>query len=68
MTIDTALELNARYSYCDGFLLSNPTLYHTVVGSLVHLTIIRPESQFVTSPIAVNWATVFRILRYLWGT
>jgi len=52
------------------------TLYHTIVGSLVYLTITRPDiayavnvvSQFVTSPIIVHWAAVLRILQYLWGT
>jgi hypothetical protein len=52
------------------------TLYRTIVGSLVYLTITRPDiayavnvvSQFVTSPIIVHWAAVLRILQYLWGT
>ncbi|XP_048229501.1 uncharacterized mitochondrial protein AtMg00810-like [Ricinus communis] len=46
------------------------------VGSLVYLTITRPDiayvvhivSQFVTSPTTVYWAVVLRILRYLCGT
>ena len=55
--------------------LSDPTLYHSIVGSLVYLTITRPDityvihvvSQFVASPTTVHWATVLRILRYLRG-
>ncbi|XP_062099985.1 secreted RxLR effector protein 161-like [Humulus lupulus] len=75
-TVDTPLELNARYSSFDGVALSDPSLYRTLVGSLVYLTITRPDiayavhivSQFVASPTTVHWATVLRILRYLRGT
>ncbi|XP_062102655.1 uncharacterized mitochondrial protein AtMg00810-like [Humulus lupulus] len=75
-TVDTPLELNARYSSSDGVALSDPSLYRTLVGSLVYLTITRPDiayavhivSQFVASPTTVHWATVLRILRYLRGT
>ncbi|KAJ0965657.1 hypothetical protein J5N97_026795 [Dioscorea zingiberensis] len=75
-TVDTPLELNAKYTSSDGIPLSDPTLYRTVVGSLVYLTITRPDityavhvvSQFVASPTSVHWAVDLRILRYLRGT
>ncbi|XP_062075715.1 uncharacterized mitochondrial protein AtMg00810-like [Humulus lupulus] len=75
-TVDTPLELNARYSSSDGVALLDPSLYHTLVGSLVYLTITRPNiayavhifSQFVASPTTIHWAAVLRILRYLQGT
>ena len=55
--------------------LSYPTLYRTIVGSLVYLTITRLNiayvvyvvSQFVASPTIVHWAVVHRILWYLLG-
>ena len=64
------------YSSSDGVPLSDPSLYRTLVGSLVYLTITRPDiayavhivSQFVASPTTVHWAVVLRILRYLRGT
>jgi hypothetical protein len=74
-TIDTPIEVNTRYSSSDGLPLTYPTLYRTIVGSLVYLTITRPDiayvvhvvSQFVASPTTVHWATVLRILQYLRG-
>ena len=74
--VDTPLELNVRLSPFDGVPLPDPTLYRTIVGNLVYLTITRPNiahavhvvSQFVTSPTTVHWAAVHRILRYLRGT
>ena len=55
--------------------LSDPTLYPTIVGSLVYLTIAHSNiayvvhivNQFVASPTTVHWATVLRILQYLRG-
>ncbi|XP_021995666.1 secreted RxLR effector protein 161-like [Helianthus annuus] len=72
-TVDTPLETNARYSPTDGVPLSYLSLYRTIVGSLVYLTVTRPDiahvvhvlSQFVTAPTSVHWGAVLRILRYL---
>jgi hypothetical protein len=68
--VDTPIEVNAMYFSSDDLPLIDPTLYHTIVGSLIYLTITRPDiayavhvvSQFVASPITVHWAAVLRIL------
>jgi hypothetical protein len=56
--------------------LTYSTLYRIIVGSLVYLTITRPDiayvvhvvSQFVASPTTVHLAVVLGILRYIRGT
>ncbi|GJZ05259.1 putative mitochondrial protein [Tanacetum coccineum] len=58
-----------------GDLLPDPSLYQTIVGSLVYLTITHPNIsyavhiviQFVTAPTTVHWVAVLHILRYLRG-
>lgn len=46
-TVDTPLKLNTRYSPIDGTLLFDPTLYQTLVGSLIYLTITRPNIVYI---------------------
>ncbi|XP_026458766.1 uncharacterized protein LOC113359327 [Papaver somniferum] len=73
---DTPLELNIKYSSTDGTLLSNPTLYSKLVGSLNYLTITRSYishvvhivSQFMSAPRSTRYAAVLKILRYIKGS
>ncbi|XP_026453282.1 uncharacterized protein LOC113354016 [Papaver somniferum] len=73
--VDTPLEVNVKYNSTDGKILSNPTLYRQLVGSLNYLTITRPDishavhvvSQFMSAPRSTHYAVVLRILRYLKG-
>ncbi|XP_047315071.1 uncharacterized mitochondrial protein AtMg00810-like [Impatiens glandulifera] len=74
--VDTPLETNAKYFMSDGTPLEDSCLYRIVVGSLIYLTITRPDialvvhvvNQFVIAPTRVHWAVVLRILKYLRGT
>jgi hypothetical protein len=69
-TVDTPIEVNARYFSSDGLPLIYPTLYRIIVRSLIYLTITRPDkeyvvhvvSQFVASHTIVHWVAIFRIL------
>lgn len=75
-SVDTPLEVNTKYSREEGELISDPTLYRQLVGSLNYLTITRPDisfavqqaSQFTQKPRHLHLAAVHRILQYLRGT
>ncbi|GKE93314.1 uncharacterized mitochondrial protein-like protein [Tanacetum coccineum] len=76
MVEDIPIDAKAKYTPTDGDPLPDPSLYQTIVGSLVYLTVTRLDisyavhivSQFVSAPTTVHWAAVFHILRYLRGT
>ena len=74
--VDTPIEYNCRLNSHDGESLSDATLYRQLVGSLIYLTVTRPDisyavhivSQFMAAPRSPHYAAVLRILRYLKGT
>ena len=45
-TVNTPLELIVKYSSTDGTPLKNLTLYRTIVGCLVYLTITQPNIAY----------------------
>ena len=69
-TVDTLVELNAHLTLLGGKPLSNPSLYRRLVGSLVYLTVTRPNtpyavhqvSQYLSAPRSTHYAVVLRIL------
>uniref|UniRef100_A0A7N2KXZ2 Retrovirus-related Pol polyprotein from transposon TNT 1-94 n=1 Tax=Quercus lobata TaxID=97700 RepID=A0A7N2KXZ2_QUELO len=75
-TVDTPVELNTHLTPSGGKPLSNPSLYRRLIGSLVYLTVTRPDisyavhqvSQYLSAPRSTHYAAVLRILRYLKGT
>ena len=52
MIVDTPIEVNAKYSSYDGVPLSDPTLFCTIVRSLVYLTITRPDITYVVHVVS----------------
>uniref|UniRef100_A0A2N9EY92 Reverse transcriptase Ty1/copia-type domain-containing protein n=1 Tax=Fagus sylvatica TaxID=28930 RepID=A0A2N9EY92_FAGSY len=74
--VDTPIEYNNRLNTHDGEPLPDATLYRQLVGSLVYLTVTRPDifyavhivSQFMAAPRSLYYAAVLRILRYLKDT
>ena len=68
--VDTPVELNAHLTPSGGKPLSNPSLYRRLVGSLVYLTVTRPDisyvvhqvSQYLSAPRSTHYAAVLRIL------
>ena len=45
-TAETPMELNVNLRASDGELLTDPTRYHHLVGSLIHLAITRPDISY----------------------
>uniref|UniRef100_A0A2N9GF20 Reverse transcriptase Ty1/copia-type domain-containing protein n=1 Tax=Fagus sylvatica TaxID=28930 RepID=A0A2N9GF20_FAGSY len=74
--LSTPLEFNVKLNPTDGEPLSDATLYRQLVGSLIYLTVTRPDlayavhlvSQFMSAPRSTHYAAVLRILRYIKGT
>lgn len=72
----TPLEVNLKLSKDEGELLSDPSLYRQLVGSLNYLTITHPDisfavqqvSQFMQAPRHLHLSVVRRIIRYLKST
>jgi hypothetical protein len=70
------METHLQLRPTDGTPLADPTRYRHIVGSLVYLTITRPDiahvvnilSQFVGAPTSVHFGHLLRVLRYLRGT
>ena len=75
-TINTPVKLNAHLTPSRGKPLSNPSIYKCLVGSLVYLTVTRPNisyavhqmSRYLYAPRSTHYAAILRILRYLKGT
>jgi len=59
-TVYTPIEINARYSSSDCLPLIDPTLYCTIVGSLVYLTITRPNIAHVVHVVSQFVASLLR--------
>ncbi|XP_026443029.1 uncharacterized protein LOC113342846 [Papaver somniferum] len=72
----TPVAKGQRVSISYGVLLTNPSEYRTIVGTLQYLCMKRPDicfgvnyvSQYMHSPIDVHMLLVKRILRYLKGS
>jgi len=74
--VDTPMEVNVKYRKDKGELLPDPFLYRQLVGSLIYLTITRPDisyvvyivSKFMQAPQHLYFAAIRRIIRYLIGS
>ena len=74
--ISSPMVTNLKLSKNGDDLLSDPTMYRSVVGALQYATITRPEisfsvnkvCQFMSKPLESHWTAVKQILKYLKGT
>ena len=51
-TVDTPVELNAHLTPSTSKLLTNPPLYKRLVGSLVYLTVSRPDISYAVHQVS----------------
>lgn len=73
--LDTPLEFNVKCKKDDSTTLFDPTIYRKHVGSLVYLTINRPDishainivNHFMVQPTQIHLSSVKRIIRYHTG-
>ncbi|XP_065638374.1 uncharacterized mitochondrial protein AtMg00810-like [Quercus suber] len=56
-TVDTPIELNTHLTPSRGKLLSNPSLYKLLVGSLIYLTTTRPDISYVVHQVSQYLST-----------
>jgi hypothetical protein len=75
-TATTPMDLHLQLRSSEGTPLADPSRYRHIVGSLVYLTVKRPDiahavhilSQFMSTPTSVHYGHLLRVLRYLRGT
>jgi hypothetical protein len=73
---ETPAVVGAKMKIDDGVPLLDPTPYRQLVGSLMYLSITRPDishavhtaSQFQHAPTSVHMSAILRIVRYIKGT
>jgi hypothetical protein len=71
-TVATPMDLHLQLRPTEGAPLEDPSRYRHIVGSLVYLTVTRPDiahavhilSQFVSAPTLVHFGHLLRVLRY----
>jgi len=51
-TVDTLIEVNARYSSSNSLPLTDHTLYRTIVGNLVYLTITHTDIAYIVHVVS----------------
>ena len=51
-TVDTPVKLNAHLTPSGGKPLSKPSLYRQLVGSLVYLTVTRPDISYAVHQVS----------------
>ncbi|GKB79132.1 uncharacterized mitochondrial protein-like protein, partial [Tanacetum coccineum] len=69
----TPIEPNTKLNLTDGTPLPDHTLYRTLVGKLIYLTVTRPDisfvaqslSQFIKEPRTPHMVALTSVLRYL---
>uniref|UniRef100_A0A803QHI8 Reverse transcriptase Ty1/copia-type domain-containing protein n=1 Tax=Cannabis sativa TaxID=3483 RepID=A0A803QHI8_CANSA len=63
----TPMELNLKLSKDKGELLPDPSVYQSLIGKLLYLTITRPEITYVIGAAVKILDAPFRAIAFSWG-
>lgn len=75
-TTNTPFETNVKLSSREKTILDDSTVYRQLIGSLIYLTVTKPNiayvihivSQFMAAPHTTYFVIVLRVLRYIKST
>ena len=65
--VDTPIEYNCRLNSHDGESLYNVTLYRQFVGSLIYLTVTRPDISYAVHVVSHLWMPLDLLIMLLFS-
>jgi hypothetical protein len=61
--ISIPLEQNVKLSADEGILVEDTTMYKRIVGSLIYMTITRPDLSYAVRVVCESWIIIPQIVK-----